>query len=80
MDEKNTIIENQQFRRCLSVFSKVNYLRLVDIINVISTRLRNDSKGNLKENKEVADYLRDAIYHLEMATNDLHLAEKKLKK
>ncbi len=77
---KEDVEIEREIRKLLSVINRIDYEHLSNIINDISVKLQNDSKGNLKENKEVADYLKDAIMHLDLASNDLSFAFRKLKK
>ena len=78
--EKQQMEANAHFKRMVQTISGLGYGKIADAIAEISNKLKGDAKGNLKENKEVADYLKDVIVHLDLAANDLAVAGKKLKK
>lgn len=78
--ERQQVEANAHYRKMVHTLSNLGYSRIADALLEISNRLKDDARGNLKESKEVADYLRDAIVHLDLAANDLVLASKKLKK
>jgi hypothetical protein len=78
--QRQQVEVNAHYRKMVHTLSSLGYSRIADALLEISNRLKDDARGNLKENKEVADYLRDAIVHLDLAANDLVLASKKLKK